>query len=62
MSRPRSDLVDQLKSLGITERTALFALSKSNNDMGKARKYGELHETTSGPSFGETSAVLQHLC
>ncbi|WVQ73351.1 hypothetical protein IAR50_002919 [Cryptococcus sp. DSM 104548] len=39
MSRPKSDLVEQLKSLGITERTALFALSKSNNDIAKAKKY-----------------------
>ncbi|TYJ56474.1 hypothetical protein B9479_002877 [Cryptococcus floricola] len=60
MSRPKSDLVDQLKALGITEKTARFALSKSNNDMGKAKKYGEY--CTRHMAHPLASAVLQHLC
>ncbi|RXK36165.1 hypothetical protein M231_06570 [Tremella mesenterica] len=40
------ELVDQLKNLGISERTALFALSKTNNDVERAADYSE-HSSSS---------------
>ncbi|WVQ84980.1 hypothetical protein IAT38_007144 [Cryptococcus sp. DSM 104549] len=36
---PRPDLIDQLKALGISERSARFALSKTKNDVHKAADY-----------------------
>ncbi|WVR06568.1 hypothetical protein IAU60_003599 [Kwoniella sp. DSM 27419] len=43
MSRttPDSTLVEQLKELGISERTARFALSKTGNNVTRAANYGE---------------------
>ncbi|KAK8858817.1 hypothetical protein IAR55_003047 [Kwoniella newhampshirensis] len=38
---PKGELVDQLKQLGISERSAYYALKKSKNDVTKAANYGE---------------------
>ncbi|OXH22069.1 hypothetical protein J008_06671 [Cryptococcus neoformans] len=38
-TKPKPELIEQLKALGISERTASFALSKTKNDISKAADY-----------------------
>ncbi|XAO27592.1 hypothetical protein I312_106448 [Cryptococcus bacillisporus CA1280] len=38
-TKPKPELIEQLKALGISERTAYFALSKTKNDVAKAADY-----------------------